>query len=359
MISFDKSCIQSWDKRIVYAPNGFGKTLSSLQLKEVLEKGREKPLLFTQRQIQDLIGFSNGKIHFGEKANIAAENQQTIDNYSESNYLEEVIDRYYRLDLKDLKEDSYLFHKIGLSDFSDFKVLLNLYNLSKEIRTDTYRRTQDLVTADLSVDLQQLAKAKNLLSPTFAHKQFRFVNLTYFKVVTSLRNLILTHLQKPVAAVRPYFVPTLDKLDSAIKNNFPDDYFQSIVDVANSKTVASFLNESAMASSILPLFPPDAASTLIFSLILYVTIIERNASLLAFCLLNERTEDYPDGMIDILIQYLTKEKEYEESNGPTQKKDLFISTMYQSFCSIVHLNEGVVVKEDHKKYQLNFTLNNK
>lgn len=85
MISFDKKFVSQWDKHIVYAGNGFGKTRSAEALEKELKNGDStKVALFTRRGLDDLIADTQKGIFMGETAKYEKELEDLSNKISDA-----------------------------------------------------------------------------------------------------------------------------------------------------------------------------------------------------------------------------------------------------------------------------------
>ena len=95
MISFSNKYQVDWNKKIVYAPNGFGKTTNSNKLYTFCLNGGYIPLLFTRKSIENLIRSYGSIIYFGETAINAEENKKINNDYNASNNVKEYFKANY------------------------------------------------------------------------------------------------------------------------------------------------------------------------------------------------------------------------------------------------------------------------
>src|SRR5574344_2360160 len=110
MITYSDKCIDSWSKKIIFAPNGFGKTLSSAALEKDLQAKGNHPIVFTRRKVEQLVDLKNGSIFVGETARESAENQTLIEEYQKKKILRKVLENLYGIsEVEKVISKSYLF----------------------------------------------------------------------------------------------------------------------------------------------------------------------------------------------------------------------------------------------------------
>ena len=73
MFAYSSAFKSHWNKKIVFAPNGFGKTTNSKQLAEELRIGGKKVKLFTQKTLEDLVSTFDDDFFLGPTAKLEAE----------------------------------------------------------------------------------------------------------------------------------------------------------------------------------------------------------------------------------------------------------------------------------------------
>lgn len=151
MIEFEKKFIFEWKNSIIFAPNSFGKTTLSKRIKKEIEK--ENPdscLLFTRRQMDDLMSFSKNSFYFGDSAIYRNKNKIIQNNFEESTIFRDFISSTYNVK-----------SALALKDISLFFTLSNLKNLNT-----TSLLQLSLVETPVSLDygLAESVKLDNLLN---------------------------------------------------------------------------------------------------------------------------------------------------------------------------------------------------
>lgn len=68
MYPYSNSFLTEWNKTIIYAPNGFGKTTNSIKMADELRKDGKKVKLFTNKSLEDLIDEFNDEFFLGSTA---------------------------------------------------------------------------------------------------------------------------------------------------------------------------------------------------------------------------------------------------------------------------------------------------
>lgn len=122
MIKFEEELVNKWNHKIVYAPNGFGKTTNANKLNNYLSNKGNRSLIFTRKQIEDLVKTYNNKIFFGETAINAEENISIKEKYKNNdeskNYFKH---NYGSKAISTLKKNSFFIVKSSIKSFDDFE----------------------------------------------------------------------------------------------------------------------------------------------------------------------------------------------------------------------------------------------
>lgn len=120
MIKFNKNFKDEWKNKIVFAPNAFGKTQSSLKLLELLNSvNKENALLFTRKQLDNLVCFNKKTFYFGNSAKSRERISKIENTLSNKKILTSFIKQHYDVtSAANLKKQSYFFKKKGISNLS-------------------------------------------------------------------------------------------------------------------------------------------------------------------------------------------------------------------------------------------------
>ena len=162
MIQFNATICKAWNKKIIYAPNGFGKTTNAKNIKDHLKGLGENPLIFTRRDIENLVGTYENTIFFGETALNEKENSNLKTDYENSAALKEFFKKNYATNnIRKLKESSFYIQKTNIKKLNDFN---EIYNTSITDIDDIYPITKDLcISIDKILNLNIYDNAKLLL----------------------------------------------------------------------------------------------------------------------------------------------------------------------------------------------------
>lgn len=136
MIQFPNNAVEAWNKKIIYAPNGFGKTTCANRLNRRLISTKENPVLFTRRQIEDLVKFSSNAIHVGPTAESSAEMADEISRYQEEKPLLLFFKNENYPDFKkplELRKNSFLLASINFKSYSQFDSAVLLYKKAEKV----------------------------------------------------------------------------------------------------------------------------------------------------------------------------------------------------------------------------------
>lgn len=124
MINFDKKYIELFEGKIVFAPNGFGKTTISKKIKSELDKNGEEALLFTRRQMDNLLAINKTNFYFGESAKEKAENKNIKDELEKTTVVKAFAKQEYGVSSANaLKENSFFFASNNVRNLKDISLI--------------------------------------------------------------------------------------------------------------------------------------------------------------------------------------------------------------------------------------------
>ena len=127
MISFSQNFLNEWDKKIIYAPNGFGKTTNSKKLNNYLNEQNSRSLLFTRREIEKLVANYGHSIYFGETAINAEQNKKIETLYHESSKIKQFFKTKYNTNsITKLKKNSFYIQYQKISKLDEFSDIINI-----------------------------------------------------------------------------------------------------------------------------------------------------------------------------------------------------------------------------------------
>lgn len=138
MIEFKLEFLDEWRNKIIFAPNGFGKTTLSKRIKKEIELANPNScLLFTRRQMDNLISFSNNSYYFGESAEYRNKNLEIVSQLKETSIFKDFVSENYGVKAAGkLKEKSLFFSLLNFTNLNS-ETLLN-FNLKEEPISDDY-----------------------------------------------------------------------------------------------------------------------------------------------------------------------------------------------------------------------------
>lgn len=108
--------ISNWDKKIIYAPNSFGKTRSSKILYDHYAKLGEKVEIFSRRRIESLIKSFNQEFFIGKDAIYEYEKAKILSTINKSKPIEELYKFLKIKSAKGLKEKSFYCRYASISN---------------------------------------------------------------------------------------------------------------------------------------------------------------------------------------------------------------------------------------------------
>lgn len=150
MIGYSNTCINKWNKKIVYAPNGIGKTTSSKKLYEDIKTADGKVKLFTRRELEDLIAEAPDGIYMGRNASKSARRDKIATILDNQTCLKEINDNVRNSQsFKEAKEKSFY---ISLNKFTNFTELKKIAKVDKN-RTTLINFNDENVLNELDCNL--------------------------------------------------------------------------------------------------------------------------------------------------------------------------------------------------------------
>lgn len=197
-LKFDQSCIAKWDGKVIYAPNGFGKTQSSQSLKQALTEIGNRPGLFTRRAIQKMLSFDDGTIFTGSTADMHREKESLEKHVNSNAALQTMLkDRYQVKSATAAKEKCFTMkrrgitnvHSIDLKDGLDGVLPLGedeLAEVETFLNVDLWNRCENLCKAALPKTRGQIrgSKGKTILLPSASNA---YKELVLFANIFNLR----------------------------------------------------------------------------------------------------------------------------------------------------------------------------
>lgn len=181
MISFNNNFCNDWNKKIVYAPNGFGKTTSAAKIQDWSKNNGLRPLLFTRKEISKLVSTYDSIIFFGETASNAEENKKIVENFETSLAVKRFFKTHYNSYSVDrLKKMSFFVAKSKIKSLEKFESILNFefdtndyFDLDKTIKLDKaldlglYLTCQDILRNKANIKKERIYKTLDLVNEEF------------------------------------------------------------------------------------------------------------------------------------------------------------------------------------------------
>ncbi len=188
MIGFNISFVNSWNRKIVYAPNGFGKTTNAIKIHEYITSQGGSPLLFTRKRIESLVENYGNAIYFGDTANNAKNNEKINKEYAESNAIKQFFKQNYSsIAINKLKQMSLFFRISGIKKLDVFSDIVGL-----EFGDTAFFSLRDAVNYDKLLDADIFYEAKNLInikSTIKKQKVFKTIKLVDESIIEYLDEL--------------------------------------------------------------------------------------------------------------------------------------------------------------------------
>lgn len=170
ILKFKNEYIKDWSRKIVFAPNGFGKTTSSKKIYEELEKKEPgSTLIFTRRKMDELLAFNKDTFYFGEESEKRIENKNIKDLLRETKAFKNfVINNYSVTSAINLKKASFYFNTVRSNNLY-FSFLLEqneqidqpeinkeeVLKLDKELKYDIFK--------EIPLNIKEIKKTKRNL----------------------------------------------------------------------------------------------------------------------------------------------------------------------------------------------------
>lgn len=144
MISFDNSKVTLWDKKVVYAPNSFGKTTSANEILKKYEEMGEKVDIFSRKKIESLISSFGGKFFMGKRAKLESNLAEIEDQIKKNKTLVNVFLGTSSGTAVNLKKNSF---------YCSFNEIKNIYSIPEmsEKNREKYRLLRQFNTEQIKI----------------------------------------------------------------------------------------------------------------------------------------------------------------------------------------------------------------
>lgn len=166
-LDFKKEYVNEWKNKLVFAPNGFGKTTSSKRILNELEtKNPGSTLLFTRRKMDDLLNFNKNTFYFGEESKMRLENSEIEKKFSKTSSFKQFVKKYYGVtSASNLKSNSFYFNTVGSSNLSLTFLLHSEHKISGEITNENEILSLDKelkydLFSSIPLDIDKIKKPK-------------------------------------------------------------------------------------------------------------------------------------------------------------------------------------------------------
>lgn len=167
VLEFKTQYVSEWKNKLLFAPNGFGKTTSSKRIFTELEKiNFGSTLLFTRRRMDDLLNFSKDTFYFGEESKMRMENAEAERKLSKTTSFKQFVKKNYGVtSASNLKNNSFFFNTVGSSNlFLSFllsqpqEVYEEIVNVDETIELDKELNYE--LFKDIPLDVRKIKKPK-------------------------------------------------------------------------------------------------------------------------------------------------------------------------------------------------------
>lgn len=193
MIKFEEELVNKWNHKIIYAPNGFGKTTNANKLNNYFSNKGNRSLIFTRKQIEDLVKTYNNKIFFGETAINAEENISIKEKYKNNDESKKYFkDNYGSKAISALKKNSFFIVKSNIKSFDDFEDVTKVSFDGKDVFSEN-----DAIIIDkklnykLYVQIEELINNKDKIKKGRTYKRLELVDESFFASFERLKNQAL------------------------------------------------------------------------------------------------------------------------------------------------------------------------
>lgn len=191
MIGFSNSFQATWNKKIIYAPNGFGKTTNSNKLYTFCLNAGFRPLIFTRKSIEELIKSYGNIVYFGKTAINAEENKKIVDEYSKTDTVKKYFkDNYGTYSIKTLKEKSFFIRAFEFKKLDNFAEILKLkYNEKDIFNEDESIELDKKLDYELYNLVSELLDSKDMIKKEKKYKRLEIVDDKIFESLDALIEL--------------------------------------------------------------------------------------------------------------------------------------------------------------------------
>lgn len=215
MIDKTESNIKYLAGKIVYAPNGFGKTQFSLFVENHFNLMDKKVAVFTSKRLNELISISEDKLYFGEAASLNKRRNELVHILDENNSIYGLIKEKYG-NLSNYKKtlSAKIFFKSLTTKVDDYLYFLENTDFDKY----TENNLQDFHVFDLALDQSIYKRALDLVDrlPDYID-DFFYTNVVSSEIKDSLEKLKNFIIQKRLSKC-PLCGNEFDGYGSLIKN---------------------------------------------------------------------------------------------------------------------------------------------
>ena len=161
MIKFSKNIIDEWKNKIVFAPNGFGKTVNANEIYNYYNKKNKNIAIYTRRSIQNLVTTYDDILLLGKTGTYKKENLDLEKKFKNSKELTDFVsNKYNAKNATEMRDKSFLFNFCNITNLSKIEVISNkLLILKKSNFNNAFNFTlEDCIKLDgvLNVDLYKI-----------------------------------------------------------------------------------------------------------------------------------------------------------------------------------------------------------
>lgn len=153
--------VREFEKKYVFAPNGFGKTQFSLYLRDKLLKQGKSVGMYTRREVDDLVKISEDNIYIGQTAVLLKKLDDLRAIFSANNILSNPFETELRISSSKYYSASYFYKKNGFSQRTKLeKIIHHIVDNYDESAAD-YSESL-LYRADVDLDYELYGKCVEL-----------------------------------------------------------------------------------------------------------------------------------------------------------------------------------------------------
>ena len=369
MINITNALLNKWEGKIVYMPNGGGKTTSSLFIQQELEKNSPKVGLFTRKSLENLIAVGNSKpyeIYFGLDAIKIAKRDRLLEEIKKTAPLSKYVkSSFSETSANRAREKSFYCAYFAFKNLNEvpkrFKKGKNLIDVDFEqdgiakefdsiLRLDIYNAINSLINS--FEDKDQLLVGWDVNSEIPGDYYDEIMDLYLYCVTFKVKTCLLCgHKYRSPKVLK-------EKMDNHINGlAFLDDmpFAGRVLEIAND------VYASAKESSVLkPIFPSEEKSVkkCFRDLKLYKRICELTLYHIGKTLTDVETSN-GNTVFDCLCELERLEKAISSRLTNKKRIERFNNYLISQIKKIIYLPEEIKIEPLQDGFGLSFKIKNK